>query len=128
MDNPQGLQPRYHGPYPITKRTGETTIEVRTGTFKNGKPRLELHSWNNAKPAYLSETTVIAERPKLGRPVNPPSTIDRSAPPPSPPVPHQLTPKSSDNVESSSVNQPVKPVKQVKPAAPSTHNMTLRQR
>ena len=119
MDNPQGLQPRYHGPYPINKRTGDTTIEVRTGTFKSGKPRLELHSWNNAKPAFLSEDSVVAERPKLGRPVKEP-------PPPSTPVPTQLTPNEPSAVETAtSVRQPVKPVKL---PAPSTHNMNLRQR
>ena len=68
LDNPLGLQHRYHGPYYINKRTGDTTIEVKTGTFKSGTDRLELHSWNNAKPAYMSEDTPVAERPKLGRP------------------------------------------------------------
>ena len=75
-ENPQGLQPRWHGPYLINKRLGDSTIEVRTGTFKDKTPRLEMHSWNNAKPAYMGENAVEAERPKLGRP---PKISDASA-------------------------------------------------
>ena len=60
LDNPLGLQPRYHGPYLINKRLGNTTIEVKTGTFKSGADRLEVHSWNNAKPAYMAESTQVA--------------------------------------------------------------------
>ena len=32
VDNPGGLQPRYHGPYAINKRHGSSTIKVKTGT------------------------------------------------------------------------------------------------
>ena len=79
-ENPQGLQPRWHGPYLINKRLGDSTIEVKTGTFKNKTPRLEIHSWNNAKPAYMGEDSVEAARPKLGRPpkISDDSEIDKN--------------------------------------------------
>ena len=32
VDNPQGLQCKYHGPFEIKKRLGTTTIQVKTGT------------------------------------------------------------------------------------------------
>ena len=126
-DNPQGLQARFHGPYPINKRTGDSTIEVRTGTFKNGQPRLELHSWHNAKPACLSKDTAIAERPKLGRPSNsPPTVADSAVPPPSPTVDAKLTPPPAPTDAVKPVPSKTKPADRV--PAPSTHNMNLRQR
>ena len=79
LDNPQGLHPRYHGAFPITKRLTPTTIEVKTGTFRNGTDRLEIHSWNNAKPAHMGEGAVAAERPALGRPSKQ-STSSKSSP------------------------------------------------
>ena len=127
VDNPQGLQQKYHGPFEINKRLGESTIEVRTGTFKNGEPRLEIHSWHNAKPAYMSRNAVTAERPKLGRPAkidiaNPePVSVIPSPPDPVPLIPTQPLPARAQEILKRS-----KPVS--KPAAPSTHNMTLRSR
>ena len=118
-DNPLGLQSRYHGPYPINKRIGDTTIEVRTGTFNSGEPRLEMHSWNNAKPAYLSSEAVIAERPKLGRPAKMKDT------PPSPTTAQEQL-NASEMKDTDKKEKPVKPVPN--PPAPPTHNMTLRQR
>ena len=118
LDNPQGLQGKYHGPFAIKRRVGESTIEVRTGTLKNGDERLELHSWNNAKPAYFAEgvTPFASERPKLGRPatsgpVQSPSSTEAKPAPAANPAP-----------------EVVKKVKPVETPAPSTHNMTLRDR
>ena len=110
-DNPQGLQPRFHGPHLIKRRVGDTTIEVKTGTYKSGKERLELHSWNNAKPAFLAEGMKPVDRPKLGRPA-------KTDPPPSSEADTLLTPKSKDAS---------KPVSKQPPAS-STHQMTLRNR
>ena len=124
QDNPTGLQPRYHGPYLIKRRIGDTTIEVKTGTFKSGADRLEIHSWNNAKPANMGSAQV-AERPKLGRPSKQVPSNDPS----SPEVGGQLTTESSavpsfpDSVKP--VESKTKPVK-TKPPAQSTHTMKLR--
>ena len=132
LDNPQGLQGRYHGPYKINKRVGESTIEVRTGTFKNGEPRLELHSWHNAKPAVMSEDTPIAERPKLGRPSKP--AIDPSVSPDAEPGTAISAPPSSSEAQNKLKPQTKalpKPVsRKTPPSIPalSTHNMTLRSR
>ena len=79
LDNPQGLQPRYHGPFLIKKRLGNSTIQIKTGTYKSGEERLEVHSWNNAKPAYMSEDMLAIDRPALGRPSKPLKTLEDSA-------------------------------------------------
>ena len=100
----------------LKKRVGDSTIEVKTGTFKDGSDRLELHSWNNAKPAYMAEGMQPVDRPKLGRPAKNPS--------PAPPI----------SSESDSLLKPTpkttlaKPVSKQKPSAPSTHRMVLRSR
>ena len=99
VDNPQGLQQKYHGPYEIKKRTGETTFEVKTGTFNNGQDRIELHSWNNAKPAYMRAGATVATRPKLGRPsknlpepqTHPPPSSSIPSPAACPPSPEAQT-------------------------------------
>ena len=114
LDNPQGLQPRYHGPFLIKRRLGNSTIKIKTGTYKSGIERLEIHSWNNAKPAYMAEAMVAIDRPRLGRPSSKPDA---------------LTANSTDAQPSSSEAEKlliVKKSKQVKPAAPSTHQMSLR--
>ena len=114
-DNPQGLQSRYHGPYLIKRRIGDSTIEVRTGTYKNGSERLEIHSWNNAKPANLADNMEAAERPKLGRPTK--IVADADTPPLASEADSLLTP-SSKNADKPVSKQPKTP----------THNMTLRAR
>ena len=123
VDNPQGLQPRWHGPYPITKRTGETTFEVRTGTYKSGEARLELHSWNNAKPAFMAEGMTEASRPKLGRPSKP------TAPPSSSESDSLMTVSTENDAERPVSKQPPpRPVSKQPPPAPSSHSMKLRKR
>ena len=107
MANPQGLQPRWHGPYAIKNRPGDSTIEVQTGTYKDGSARIELHSWNNAKPAHFDKTSPIitADRPKLGRPAKPVASEPVEVP-------------AENKNKAKSVPRP--------PPAPSTHPMTLR--
>ena len=110
-DNPQGLQKRYHGPHMIKRRLGDTTLEVKTGTYKSGGERLEVHSWNNAKPAHMSEGMKAIDRPKLGRPAAE-RPEEKVPPPPSSEADSKLTVK---------VNKPVS-----KQPAASSHQMTLR--
>ena len=68
------LQHAYEGPFPIIERVGKACIRVRVGSYADGRPRTELHHWENAKPAVLSPSTVVAERGPLGRKPNVPST------------------------------------------------------
>ena len=134
-DNPQGLQPRWHGPYPISKRLGTTTIEVKTGTYANGSSRLECHSWNNAKPAYLADDTVIAQRPKLGRPpkasLPQPDQSHPSLEKPCRSFDHQTSSEQTARLVESEAAKTLNENKQKpapKPPAPSTHRMNLRER
>ena len=62
------LGPRFHGPYPITARQGNSCIEVKVGNYANGTPRLELHHWRNVKIDPLENESNEAQRPALGRP------------------------------------------------------------
>ena len=94
----------------IKRRLGNSTIEIKTGTYKSGLERLEIHSWNNAKPAYMAEDMVAIDRPQLGRPSSKSTANATDARPSSSEADRLLTVKS----------------KQVKPAAPSTHPMSLR--
>ena len=65
------LGPSYDGPFKITEKVGKSCIQVRAGSYANGEPRLELHHWENCKPAHIDKSTPEAERPKLGRKLNP---------------------------------------------------------
>ena len=55
VDNPQGLSSRFEGPYPIVSRPSRSTVEVRIGSFVDGKPRLQVYSWASCKIAHLRE-------------------------------------------------------------------------
>ena len=61
------LQHAYEGPFPIVERVGGSCIRVRVGSYADGRPRMELHHWANAKPAILAPETPVAERVALGR-------------------------------------------------------------
>ena len=108
-----GLKDIESGPY-VIKKKNDTTIEVKTGTFKDGSDRVELHSRNNAKPAVMAEDAVVASRPKLGRPSKPDAQTQLTS--------HTLNAKSNDDVTA----QPV--AKKSKLPLPSTHTMQLRNR
>ena len=118
LDNPQSLQPRYHGPFLINKRIGDSTIEVKTGTYRDGSDRLELHSWHNAKPAFVDDESKVAERPKLGRPSKHPVVESPSAP-----LPSQSEASEPDNRQRAKT---VSKSKQSVIPAESTHPMKLR--
>ena len=62
------LQPKFFGPCLVVDRPSRSTITVKTGTYRNGKDKLETHHWQNARPAFVGPNTKVAERPTLGRP------------------------------------------------------------
>ena len=68
VDNPQGLNSRFEGPYQIISRPSRSTIEVRIGSFADGRPRLQTYSWASCKIAHLRPDATLGQRPKLGRP------------------------------------------------------------
>ena len=84
--------PRYRGPYLITDRPSNSTIQIKTGTFANGLPRLEVHHWHNARPAFVGPGTPDATRPKLGRPARPDPTMVDSE------LTRRVTPKTNDEI------------------------------
>ena len=67
-ENPKGLLQGYHGPYKIVERPSHSTIKVKLGTFKSGAENIQLHHWENAKPAKLRENFQEATMPTRGRP------------------------------------------------------------
>ena len=66
-DNPKGLMQSYTGPHKIVGRPSHSTIQVKVGTFKSGVENIQLHHWQNAKPASLREDFKEAEMPTRGR-------------------------------------------------------------
>ena len=64
------LSPLNDGPLPIINRIGKSSIEIQVGSYKNGRPRLELHHWKNCKPIVLSTDIVPATKVPLGRKPN----------------------------------------------------------
>ena len=81
VDNPKSLMPKYSGPFEIVSRPSDSTIQIKTGNFVSGKPKLELHTWARAKPAFMRPDAVVAERPKRGRPQKIPATVSVPDPP-----------------------------------------------
>ena len=47
LEKPSNLGVKYSGPHVIVDRPSTTTATIRTGYFANGRPRHEIHSWNN---------------------------------------------------------------------------------
>ena len=44
-ENPLGLSSKFEGPYKIISRPSRSTIEVRIGSFVDGRPRLQVFNW-----------------------------------------------------------------------------------
>ena len=67
-ENQQGLQPKFSGPYIITSRPSRSQVEVRVGSFADGRPRLQKFHWSHCKIAHLREDAQAVERQGPGRP------------------------------------------------------------
>ena len=67
VPKPTPLGPKWLGPYPILKRLGDSSLQIQTGHFVNGKPRSEVRHWNTCHPYTPNDTIPDAERPRLGR-------------------------------------------------------------
>ena len=67
VDEPQGLSPRFEGPYCIVSRPSRSTVTVRIGSYVNGAPRLQTYNWNCLKIAHLRDGAEEGSRPTLGR-------------------------------------------------------------
>ena len=70
IGKPSLLGPMYEGPYVITKKLGDSCLEIRVGSWNDGTPRHDIVHWNNCVP-YFGDLAP-AERAKRGRkPLNP---------------------------------------------------------
>ena len=67
VEEPQGLSPRFEGPYEVISRPSRSQVQVRVGSFANGSPRLLTFHWSACKPAHMRPEAVEGQRPKLGR-------------------------------------------------------------
>ena len=65
---PTPLSPMRDGPYQIIERLGKSTVKVKTGEFKSGAPRTEVHHWRNCTPYILPQNADSAVKKPLGRP------------------------------------------------------------
>ena len=73
VDEPRGLAPRFEGPFEVISRPSRSQVEIRIGSFANGRPRLATYHWKSCKIAHLREGFVVGSRPNLGRRPNPPT-------------------------------------------------------
>ena len=65
---PTTLGQNYDGPYKIVEHLGTSSVKVRVGAYTgSGKPRFEVHHWNNCKIADFFDEPFEAQRPALGR-------------------------------------------------------------
>ena len=91
-ENPTGLLQTYTGPHKIVDRPSDSTIKVKVGTFKSGVENIQLHHWQNAKPAMLREDFTEAQMVPRGRPSKKTSSPSEgqkpteASPQPSPPA------------------------------------------
>ena len=62
------LKIKFLGPFLIADRPSKSTIQIQTGTHPDGRKRLEVIHWSNARPAFVDPNTPTASRSNLGRP------------------------------------------------------------
>ena len=54
-------------------RPSRSQVQVRIGSFANGRPRLSTYHWHSCKIAHLRDGAVEGARPNLGRRPDPPT-------------------------------------------------------
>ena len=62
-----GLSPRFEGPFRVVSRPSRSQVQVRVGSFVDGRPRLSTFHWSSCKVAHVRPDTVEASRPNIGR-------------------------------------------------------------
>ena len=95
VEEPKGLCPRFEGPYKVVSRPSRSQLEVRVGSYADGRARTLVVHWSSCKVAHVREDFVEGARPNIGRKPRPD--------PPSPPS--QLT--SKQNIEPTERAEPV---------------------
>ena len=77
-----GLSPRFEGPFRVISRPSRSQVQVRVGSFVDGRPRLSTFHWSSCKIAHVRPDTVEASRPNIGRKpkVTPPVPDDGGTP------------------------------------------------
>ena len=54
-------------PFKILERLGKSSIKIKSGEYKSGEARTEIHHWRNCTPKILPEGAPDASRTPLGR-------------------------------------------------------------
>ena len=80
VDDPRGLNPRFQGPFPVISRPSRSQVEVKVGSYADGRPRLSIFHWSSCKIANLREDFKEASRPNLGRRPDPPTVTAQLKP------------------------------------------------
>ena len=62
-----GLDPSWSGPFPILESISRSQIRIKIGLTKDGNVRSEVRRLHDVKPAFMDESTPVAERPNRGR-------------------------------------------------------------
>ena len=137
LGHPTPLGPIKAGPFPIANRLPtKSTLKLMVGNYIDGRPRYEVHHWENCQPAAMAPEAPTATRPALGRrPVAPqPLPAGETAPrraastsaDPAGPLPEE-TPESTPAVPPEETPEPGPPVETLPseasvPAPPTTRS------
>ena len=65
-----GLSPRFEGPFKVISRPSRSQVQVRVGSFVDGRPRLSTFHWSSCKLAKVRDDFTEASRPNIGRKPN----------------------------------------------------------
>ena len=77
-----GLSPRFEGPYKVISRPSRSQVQVRVGSFVDGRPRLSTFHWSSCKLAKVRDDFTEASRPNIGRKPNAVTTSPANVPEP----------------------------------------------
>ena len=77
-----GLSPRFEGPFKVISRPSRSQVQVRVGSFVDGRPRLSTFHWSSCKLAKVRDDFQEASRPNIGRKPNAVTTSSDNGPEP----------------------------------------------
>ena len=80
VHEPRGLSNKFEGPFRIVSRPSRSQVEVRVGSFADGRPLHQTFHWSSCKLAHMREGAPEGSRPKLGRPAIAPQPVEPSEP------------------------------------------------
>ena len=83
LDNPTGLSGPFEGPFPIISRPSRSQVQVKIGSYADGRPRLQTYNWDSCKISNDRPGQEDGTRSALGRrpAPKPPVTTDPQSSP-----------------------------------------------